>query len=128
VNEPIWLTERQILATHERQLRVFGGGRGLRDPHALSSALNRPIDRWAYEQAELPELAAAYAYGLAKNHPFVDGNKRTAFLAMAGFLLLNRVPFDPDPDNATAVMLAVASGLLDEAGLTRWIGENWPEP
>jgi death on curing protein len=128
VSEPVWLTEKQIVDTHQRQLQHFGGAPGLRDPGALSSALNRPINRWMYEQAELPELAAAYAYGLAKNHPFVDGNKRVSFLAMVGFLVLNEISFDPDPDEAIAIMLAVASGEIDEEGLTRWIRDNWPKP
>jgi death on curing protein len=127
VREPNWLTEKQVIETHQKQLELFGGASGLRDPGALASALNRPINRWTYEQAELPELAAAYAYGLAKNHAFVDGNKRVSFLAMVGFLILNDVPFDPDPDESTAMMLAVAAGDIDEEGLTRWIRDNWPK-
>lgn len=126
MSEPIWLTEAQVIETHGRQLDQFGGLPGLRDPGALSSALNRPINRWAYEQAPLPEIAAAYCYGLAKNHPFNDGNKRIAFLAMTGFLILNGVPFSPEPDQATAMILAVAAGDIDESGLTRWIRDNWP--
>jgi death-on-curing protein len=128
VSEPIWLTEGQVVDAHRRQLELFGGAPGLRDPGALASALNRPVNRWTYEQAELPELAAAYAYGLAKNHAFVDGNKRVSFLAMAGFLILNGVEFDPDPDESTAMMLAIAAGEIDEEGLTRWIRDNWPKP
>lgn len=128
MNEPIWLTEKQIVDTHQRQLGRFGGAPGLRDPGALSSALNRPLDRWAYQQADLPELAAAYAYGLAKNHAFVDGNKRVSFLTMVGFLILNGIAFDPDPDEAIAITLALASGDIDEDGLTRWIRDNWPKP
>jgi death-on-curing protein len=81
-----------------------------------------------YEQAELPELAAAYAYGLAKNHAFVDGNKRVSFLAMVGFLVLNGIPFDPDPEESIAIMLAVAGGEIDEESLARWIRDNWPKP
>jgi death-on-curing protein len=76
----------------------------------LRSALERPINKWRYEQAALPELAAAYAYGLAKNHAFVDGNKRIAFLSMMIFLLKNGVRFDPAPAHATAIILSLAAG------------------
>lgn len=126
MSEPIWLTEKQVIETHQRQLEVFGGAPGLRDAGALASALNRPINRWSYEQAGLPELAAAYAYGLARSHAFVDGNKRMSFLAMVGFLILNGVAFDPDPDESEAMMLAVAAGQIDEEGVARWITDNWP--
>ena len=126
MSEPIWLTEKQVLDAHRRQLDLFGGAPGLRDQGALASALNRPVNRWTYEEAELPELAAAYAFGLAKNHAFVDGNKRISFLAMTAFLVLNGIDFAPDPDEATAIILAVASSDIDEIGLTRWIRDNWP--
>ena len=76
VKEPAWVTYDQVIAIHSRQLRRFGGAPGLRDDGLLRSALERPVNKWHYEQADLAELAAAYAFGLAKNHAFIDGNKR----------------------------------------------------
>jgi len=127
VTEPKWFTYDQAIAAHSIQLRRFGGAPGLRDEGGLRSALERPINKWHYESAELPELAAAYAFALAKNHAFVDGNKRIAFIAMVAFLRKNGVPFKPDQAQATAMILAVASGEVSEENLTRWIRDNWPE-
>jgi death on curing protein len=124
--EPLWITFEQAVAIHSRQLRRFGGAPGLRDQGMLRSALERPINKWRYEQADMAELAAAHAFGLAKNHAFVDGNKRVAFMAMAVFLLKNGVAFDPDPAQSTTIILALAAGEVSEEGLTRWIGDNWP--
>ncbi|WP_267423924.1 type II toxin-antitoxin system death-on-curing family toxin [Methylobacterium sp. GC_Met_2] len=125
-SEPEWLTVADIVDAHARQLRIFGGAAGLRDSGALESALGRPINRWRDKEAELPELAAAYAFGIVRNHPFMDGNKRAGFLAMVGFLILNGVPFSPDQAEATAIILGLAAGEIDETGLTRWIRDNWP--
>jgi death-on-curing protein len=124
--EPAWVTYDQVIAIHSRQLRRFGGAPGLRDDGMLRSALERPVNKWHYEQAELPELAAAYAFGLAKNHAFVDGNKRAAFMTMATFLRKNEVPFAPDPAQATAMFMALAAGEVSEDSLARWIRDNWP--
>ncbi|MGH6737940.1 MAG: type II toxin-antitoxin system death-on-curing family toxin, partial [Bradyrhizobium sp.] len=82
--------------------------------------------KWTYQQAALPELAAAYAFWLAKNHAFVDGNKRIAFMAMMVFLRKNGVAFAPDPAQATKIILALAAGEVSEESLTRWIRDNWP--
>ena len=125
-SEPEWLTTADIVSAHARQLRVFGGAPGIRDPGALESALGRPINRWRYAEADLAELAAAYAFGIVRNHPFTDGNKRAGFMAMLGFLMLNGVPFAPDETQATAIILGLAAGEIDEAGLSRWIRDNWP--
>ena len=125
-DEPEWLTTADVINAHAKQLRIFGGASGIRDPGALESALGRPINRWRYEGTKLPELAAAYAFGIVRNHPFVDGNKRAGFLAMLGFLLLNNVRFAPDQAEATAIILGLAAGEIDESGLTRWIRDNWP--
>jgi death-on-curing protein len=125
--EPAWLTTQDVLDAHTRQLRVFGGAPGIRDEGGLDSALGRPINKWRYENAELSELAAAYAFGIVRNHPFVDGNKRAGFMAMLGFLLLNGIKFSPDPVEATAIVLALAANEIDETGLTRWIRDNWPK-
>jgi death-on-curing protein len=127
MSEPRWLTLEEILITHERQLALFGGAAGIRDGGMLESALMRPQNKWQYQSADLAALAAAYAFGIAKNHPFVDGNKRVAFLAMAGFLRLNGVKFAPTQEAATAAILAVAAGEVSEEGLARWISDNLPE-
>jgi death-on-curing protein len=124
--EPLWITYEQAIAIHSRQLRRFGGAPGLRDEGMRRSALERPINKWRYESSDLAELAAAYAFGLAKNHAFVDGNKRIAFMAMMGFLLKNGVAFDPEPAHATAIILSLAAGEVSEESLTRWIRDNWP--
>jgi len=126
--EPGWLTYEQVIAMHSRQLRRFGGAPGLRDEGLLRSALDRPRNKWNYDAADLPELAAAYAYGLVKNHAFVDGNKRIAFMALMVFLRKNNVPFAPDPSHATAIVLSLAAGQVSEASLARWIRDNWPKP
>lgn len=125
--EPAWITYEQALAIHSRQLRRFGGAPGLRDEGMLRSALERPVNKWNYEQAGLPELAAAYAFGLAKNHAFVDGNKRIAFMTMMIFLRRNGIAFAPDQAQATAMMLALAAGEVSEQSLSRWIGDNLPK-
>ena len=125
-DEPLWMTYEQAIAIHSRQLRRFGGALGLRDEGMLRSGLERPINKWRYEQSNLTELAAAYAFWLAKNHAFIDGNKRIAFMAMRIFLLKNGVGFAPDPAHATAIILALAAGEVSEESLTRWIRDNWP--
>jgi len=99
----------------------------MRDEGLLRSAVERPINKWHYEQAELPELAAAYAFGLVKNHAFVDGNKRIAFMSMMIFLRKNGVRFAPGQAHATKMMLALAAGEVSEASLARWIRDNWPK-
>jgi len=124
--EPLWITYEHAIAIHSRQLRRFGGAPGLRDEGMLRSALERPINKWRHEQSDMPELAAAYAFGLAKNRAFVDGNKRIAFMAMMAFLLKNGVPFGPEPAHATAIVLSLAAGEVSEESLTRWIKDNWP--
>jgi death-on-curing protein len=124
---PAWLTYDQVIAIHSRQLRRFGGAPGLRDEGLLRSALERPLNKWHYESSALPELAAAYAYGLAKNHAFVDGNKRIAFMTLAIFVRKNGVRFAPDPAHATAIVMSLAAGEVSEESLARWIRDNWPK-
>jgi len=124
--EPLWMTYDQVVAVHSRQLRRFGGAPGMRDEGLLRSALERPVNKWHYEQADLPALAAAYAFGLAKNHAFVDGNKRIAFMTMVIFLRKNGVPFAPDQAQATTMILSLAAGEVSEDSLARWIRDNWP--
>jgi death on curing protein len=125
---PQWLMYEQVIAIHSRQLRRFGGAAGLRDEALLRSALERPLNKWHYEQAQLPQLAAAYGFGLAKNHAFVDGNKRMAFMSMLVSLRKNNVRFAPDPAEATAMMMSLAAGEVSEKSLARWIRDNWPKP
>ena len=106
---------------HDRNVAVFGGPSGIRDAPLLQSALDRPRNKWAYGEGSISKLAAAYAFGIAKNHPFVDGNKRTAFIAMAVFLLANGRRLSALQDDATATILALASGTLSEDGLAAWL-------
>lgn len=124
--EPRWLRLKEVIVVHERQLSRFGGAPGIRDSGALQSALSRPQNKWSYEQSGLVELAAAYAFGIARNHPFVDGNKRIAFIAMQLFLRLNGIAFAPRQDESTAVILGLAAGEIDKNGLARWITDRLP--
>jgi death on curing protein len=126
MSEPFWLTRQMVVAFHDEQLAIHGGAGGLRDEGMLESALDRPKNKWSYENTELYELAAAYAFGLARNHPFVDGNKRTALLALYTFLGVNGIDFDVPEAEAAAMMISLAAGEVSEGGLTRWIRDNWP--
>ncbi len=126
MSEIVWLTSDLVQAIHARQLRMFGGPPGLRDEGALASAIGRPVNRHAYGEPDLAELAAAYAFGIAKNHPFIDGNKRAALLALVTFLGLNDIDFVADEAQAVIMIRGLAAGEIDEAGLTRWIRDNWP--
>jgi death-on-curing protein len=126
MTEPFWLTRQMVVAIHDEQLTIHGGASGLRDEGMLESALDRPKNRWSYEQADLAELAAAYAFGIARNHPFVDGNKRTSLLALYTFLGVNGVDFVVPEADAAAIILSLAAGEVSEESLTRWIRDNWP--
>jgi death-on-curing protein len=128
VGEPNWVTYDQVVALHNRLLRRFGGAPGLRDDVMLRSALERLVNKWHYEQTGLSELAAAYAFGLAKNHAFVDGNKRLAFMTMTVFLRRNDVLFAPDQARATAIIMSLGAGEVSEGSLARWIRDNRPRP
>jgi death-on-curing protein len=126
MSEPIWLDVDEVIDMHAQQLALFGGPEGLRDQGLLESALLRPVNQWHYGQTDMAALAAAYAYGLARNHAFVDGNKRIAFHAMMVFLRVNGIAFAPDPAHATTIILSLAAGEVSEESLTRWIRDNWP--
>jgi len=121
---PKWVTLEEVYALHERQLSRFGGPSGVRDTGALESALNRARNKWNYEGADLAMMGAAHAYGIAKNHPFIDGNKRAAFVTMMLFLRKNAMRFAPPPAEATVIMLALAAGETSEDGLARWIRDR----
>ena len=125
--EPRWLTLDEVKTAQEKQLRRFGGPGGVRDEGLLLSALDRPRNKFGYGDTDLASLAAAYAFGLARNHAFIDGNKRIAFVAMMAFLRLNGVRFAPDPAQATAIVLALAAGEVSEESLARWVRDCWPE-
>ncbi len=123
--EPTWLTEVQVKMLHAQSLRLFGGSPGVRDAGLLQSALGRPQHLWSYEEtATLFDLAAAYGFGIAKNHAFVDGNKRAALLAIRAFLFRNGVRFVPDEVETVIKMEGVASGAVSERALSEWIEAN----
>ncbi len=126
MTEPVWLELSIVIDVHSEQLALFGGPEGVRDIGMLESALARPMNKFAYGETDLAALAASYAFGIARNHPFVDGNKRAAFASIIVFLGLNGIEFDVPPAAATAMILSLAAGEVAEDGLTRWIRDNWP--
>ena len=119
-----WIDRRVLLLLHDESLAMHGGASGIRDEGLLDSALARPQNIVAYGEPDLADLAAAYAHGLAKNHPFVDGNKRAAFLSIGLFLAINGLRLVATQADATLTMLAVAAGEVDEAALGNWIRRN----
>jgi len=122
VTELTWLTRAVIEALHADQIREHGGQLGLRDLGILESALARPQHRWTYESDDdLQSLAAEYGFGLAKNHAFLDGNKRIAFVAMNVFLILNGLEIETSEPDVVATMLGVAEGRIDQGALATWL-------
>jgi death-on-curing protein len=122
VDEPIWITRAILEAMHSDQLRAHGGQPGLRDADLLESALARPRNSWAYQPDEdLAALAAEYAFGLIKNHPFLDGNKRIGFVAANVFLIVNGWEIDAPEPEVVDVIVRVADGRLEDVGLAAWI-------
>jgi death on curing protein len=119
----VWLLEETIIAIHHRQISEHGGGEGLRDEGLLSSAVARPQNLIVYgnPSPDLASLAAAYAYGIARDHPFVDGNKRTALVAARTFLILNGVDLDASQDDKFLTFLNLAEGVISEEELADWI-------
>ena len=126
MNEPQWLDLDIVLDVHAEQLALFGGADGVRDLGLLELALARPINKYGYGETDFAALAAAYAFGIARNHPFVDGNKRSAFASILVFPGLNGIDFDASPASATVMMLDLAAGRVAEEGLVRWIRDNLP--
>ena len=122
--EPVWLDAEIMIDIHAEQLAIFGGPEGLRDRGLLESALARAPNKFAYGETDISVLAAAYAFGLSRNHPFIDGNKRAAFAGLIVFLGLNDRELNMTPAEATVVMLALAAGEIGEEGLARWIGDH----
>ena len=121
MNDIRWLTRQAVEIMHEEQLREHGGLGGLKDENALEAALARPLHKAAYGAPDIFELAAAYLYGIVRNHPFSDGNKRTGFLAAFTFLLLNGFMVEASQVDIIAFVLAVAAGEIDEEGATRFL-------
>ena len=122
--EPEWLSLDIALAVHDRQLAEHGGPTGVRDQGMLESALARPLNQWTYGEDDRCALAAAYAYGIARNHPFTDGNKRTAWVFARLFLMLNGQTLSFTPRMAIDVVLALAAGELDEDELADWFRQH----
>jgi len=123
--EPIWVLDEVVIAIHKRQLAEHGGTVGVRDAGLLASALARPKHLFAYEnEVTLAQLAAAYAFGIARNHPFVDGNKRTAFVVAMLFLRLNGYTIAASQEEKYQTFLALAEGHIDEAVLATWLEQH----
>ena len=116
-----WLSRRTILAIHDEQIAAHGGASGLRDTTLLDSALARPENRLAYGEPDLAELAAMYAIGIARNHPFIDGNKRTAYVALELFLAMNGHAFTASDAESVVAMLAMAAGEMPDDDFIAWV-------
>jgi death-on-curing protein len=117
----VWLDPKVLLAVHEEQLAEHGGATGTRDLGLFESALAKPKNLAAYGEPDAAALAASYGCGIARNHPFIDGNKRTAFVAVELFLWLNDVELTADDPDCVLTMLAVAAGTLDEPAFAAWL-------
>jgi death on curing protein len=123
--EPLWIEERDALAIHDRLLALHGGATGVRDRDLLESALARPRQHHSYANtSDVVEMAALYTAGIVRNHPFIDGNKRTGFVNGVLFLELHGFDFKASEADATQAVMALASGTLDEAAFTAWLREN----
>ncbi|RZU41551.1 type II toxin-antitoxin system death-on-curing family toxin [Edaphobacter modestus] len=121
MDEPIWMDKPEVLVAHSRQLAEHGGSDGIRDEGLLESALGKPHNVFAYDaMCDLPRLAASYAFGIARNHPFIDGNKRTALVVSETFLLLNGIRIVSSPEEKYFTFLHLADGTLTEDELATW--------
>ena len=120
----VWLDEAVVWAVHESQLAEHGGPAGIRDAGLLASALDRPKNLAAYGEPDAADCAAAYAFGIARNHPFIDGNKRTAFVCMELFLALNGVQLTAGDAECVLTTRAFAAGDMEEAALAAWLREH----
>lgn len=119
-----WVDKQALLLLHDESLAQHGGASGLRDEGLLESALARPLNLVAYGAPDFADLAAAYGFGIAQNHPFVDGNKRAAFLAVGLFLYINGYRLKAEQAEATATVLALAAGELEEPAFAAWVRER----
>lgn len=117
----VWVEEETVLIIHQRQIAEHGGDAGIRDEGLLSSALARPQNLLAYSKPDVADLAAAYAFGIACNHPFVDGNKRTAYVVMRVFLILNESDIEASGEEKYQTFIKLAEGNLTQEELAAWI-------
>lgn len=124
IKPPIWLLKAVVLALQEIQLAEHGGQPGLRDENLLESALARPQNLLVYGSPDIFDLAAAYAYGLARNHPFIDGNKRASFVASFTFLAMNGYSVTANQADRLLTWMAIADGRLTEAEIANWFRAN----
>jgi death-on-curing protein len=124
MNEPAWIINQAVLAMHDVLLVEFGGAPGLRDASLLESALARPLNLWSYEKPNVFRLASAYTYGIVKNHPFVDGNKRTGYLIGGMFLERNGHKLRASEEEATAAIMGLASHQITETEYAHWLQAN----
>lgn len=124
MKEPVWVFREVVFMLHEQSLAQFGGLAGVRDEGLLDSALGKPLNLFAYGKPTLFDLAASYGYGIVKNHPFIDGNKRTGFIVAVTFLELNGRRFAASEVDATVCMLALATGEMSEAAYSAWLKAN----
>jgi death on curing protein len=120
----VWLSRELVLAVHDEQLAEHGGATGVRDEGLLESALARPLNRTGYGDPDIAELAAVYALGLVKNHPFIDGNKRTGYVALELFIRLNGLRFPASDADAVIMTLRLAAGDIAEAEFITWVRSN----
>ena len=123
MNQPVWVPLQAVLIIHDRQIARHGGASGMRDIQLLEAAMERPRNKAAYGEPSLEEIAAAYAFGIAKAHAFVDGNKRTAFVTSATFLRLNGFGLRPDPLDGVRAMEDLASAVTSEETFATWLSE-----
>jgi death on curing protein len=121
MKEPVWVLREVVFMLHEQSLAQFGGSAGVRDEGLLDSALGRPVNLFAYGKPTLYELAASYAGGIVKNHPFIDGNKRAGFVVAITFLELNGCRFEAEEADAAVRTLALAAGEMTEAAYAIWL-------
>ena len=124
MKEPYWLTREECLALHDMMLAQYGGCSGIRDEGLLESALARPQQLHHYGKPTMPEMAAAYAAGIVKNHPFLDGNKRTGFMLAATFMELNGLVLTAPEESVVQQTLGLAAGKVKEADYAAWLEEN----
>jgi death on curing protein len=124
MKKPYWLSREECLALHEMMLSQYGGNEGLRDENMLESALAKPLQLFAYGKPTMFDLAASYVFGVVKNHPFIDGNKRTGFMLGAGFLERNGYQFHASEADAAVRTLALAAGEMSEKEFAEWLKAN----
>jgi death-on-curing protein len=124
MKEPVWILHQSVLAIHDVLLAEFGGAPGIRDESLLESALARPLNLWSYEKPNLFRLAAAYTHGIVKNHPFVDGNKRTGYVIGGIFLERNGQKLNASEEEATTAIMVLASNAITEDDFAHWLRDN----